>query len=170
MSGCIQIFFGPYLLSVKVHQLYNGLCIQVDVSEPDESELDRIIQRKLRDLMRDSNVTEERTSSPSEPVDITDKDFEKFVSSYPLVVVDFWADWCMPCRFLAPIVRELAKEMSGKVVFGKLNVDENPVTPSRFGIMSIPTLIVFKDGRPVDAVVGALPKSKLHALIMKHLH
>ncbi|MEM1518153.1 MAG: thioredoxin [Nitrososphaerota archaeon] len=153
-----------------MHQLYNGSCIQGDVSEPDESELDRILQRKLRELMRDSNAPEESASFPSEPIDITDKDFDKFISRYPLVVVDFWADWCMPCRFLAPIVKELAKEMSGKVVFGKLNVDENPVTSSKFGIMSIPTLIIFKDGRPVDAVVGALPKSKLHALIIKHLH
>lgn len=139
------------------------------VSEPDESELERILQKKLRELMRDSSVAEETTNLPSEPIDITDRDFEKFVSSYPLVVVDFWADWCMPCRFLAPIVKDLAKELSGKVVFGKLNVDQNPLTPSRFGIMSIPTLIVFKNGKPVDAVVGALPKSKLQALIMRHI-
>jgi thioredoxin 1 len=70
---------------------------------------------------------------------------------------------------MAPVVKELASEMAGRVVFGKLNVDQNPQTAGRFGIMSIPTLIVFKNGRPVDVAVGAMPKSRLKALIARHL-
>lgn len=141
----------------------------IGVSGIDDSELERIVQKKLRDLLREGQTGEKSSPPPSEPIDVTDEEFEKFVSRYPLVVVDFWADWCMPCRFMAPIVKELARELAGRVVFGKVNVDQNPVTASKFGIMSIPTLIVFKDGRPVDAVVGAMPKSRLQALIMRHI-
>ncbi len=139
------------------------------VSGPDESELDRIIQRKMRELMRRDEEQIKSMEFPSEPVEVTDEDFEEFISRYPLIVVDFWAEWCMPCRFLAPVVKELAGELRGKVVFGKLNVDQNPVTSARFGVMSIPTLILFKNGRPVDGIVGAVSKSKLKSLIMRHL-
>lgn len=139
------------------------------VSGTDDSELERIVQKKLRELMRESQKDVKVAEYPSEPIDISDDDFEEFVSRYPLVVVDFWADWCMPCRLMAPVVKELASEMTGRVVFGKLNVDQNPQTAGRFGIMSIPTLIVFKNGRPVDVAVGAMPKSRLKALIARHL-
>lgn len=139
------------------------------VSGTDDSELERIVQKKLRELMRESQTDVKTATYPSEPVDVSDDNFEKFISRYPLVVVDFWADWCMPCRFMAPVIKELASEMAGKVVFGKLNVDQNPQTAGRFGIMSIPTLIVFKNGRPVDVAVGAMPKSRLKALIMRYL-
>jgi len=139
------------------------------VSGTDDSELERIVQKKLRELMRESQTDVKTATYPSEPVDVSDDNFEKFISRYPLVVVDFWADWCMPCRFMAPVIKELASEMVGKVVFGKLNVDQNPQTAGRFGIMSIPTLIVFKNGRPVDVAVGAMPKSRLKALIMRYL-
>jgi len=139
------------------------------VSGTDDSELERIVQKKLRELMRESQTDVKTATYPSEPVDVSDDNFEKFISRYPLVVVDFWADWCMPCRFMAPVIKELASEMAGKVVFGKLNVDQNPQTAGKFGIMSIPTLIVFKNGRPVDVAVGAMPKSRLKALIMRYL-
>ncbi len=139
------------------------------VSGTDDSELERIVQKKLRELMKESQTDMKAATYPSEPVDVSDDNFEKFISRYPLVVVDFWADWCMPCRFMAPVIKELASEMAGKVVFGKLNVDQNPQTAGRFGIMSIPTLIVFKNGRPVDVAVGAMPKSRLKALIMRYL-
>jgi thioredoxin 1 len=79
--------------------------------------------------------------------------------------VDCWAAWCAPCRAIAPIVDELAKQYSGKVVFGKLNVDENPETTQRFGVMAIPTLLVMKDGQEVDRVVGIVPKNQLEAKV-----
>jgi thioredoxin 1 len=87
------------------------------------------------------------------------------VKNYPLIVVDCWAAWCAPCRAIAPIVEELAKEYSGKVVFGKLNVDENPETAQRYGVMAIPTLLVMKEGKEVDRVVGVLPKNQLEAKV-----
>jgi len=87
------------------------------------------------------------------------------VKTYPLVVVDCWAAWCAPCRAIAPVVEQLAKDYSGKVVFGKLNVDENPETAQRFDIMAIPTMLVMKKGKEVDRIVGALPKSQLESRI-----
>ena len=83
------------------------------------------------------------------------------LKSSQLVMVDFWAVWCGPCRMVAPIVDELAEEYKGKVDFVKLNVDENPATSQQYGIRSIPTLLVFKDGKPVDQVIGAVPKKEL---------
>jgi thioredoxin 1 len=96
------------------------------------------------------------------PVAVTDQSFQKDVlgSSEP-VVVDFWAEWCGPCRFIAPALEEIATEMEGKVKIAKLNVDENPDTMMRYGVRSIPTLIVFKNGEPTAMQVGAIPKNRL---------
>ena len=79
------------------------------------------------------------------------------------MVIDCWAPWCAPCRMVGPIVADLAKEMQGKMVFGKLNVDENQMISLRYGIMSIPTLLVFKDGNLADSIIGAMPKEMLKA-------
>jgi len=103
-------------------------------------------------------------------IELTDLNFEdEVLKSDKLVLVDFWAEWCAPCRFMTPVIKELAAEMAGKVVFGKLNVDYNPRTAAKYGIMSIPTFMVFKDGKPVDALVGAMPKQRLKALIMQYV-
>ena len=95
----------------------------------------------------------------AKPIEVTDATWEDEVlhASTP-VVVDFWAVWCGPCRMIAPVVEELAEEYDGKVKFSKLNVDENPQVSTQYGIRSIPTLLVFKDGKPVDQLVGAVPK------------
>src|SRR5437667_12805413 len=99
-------------------------------------------------------------------VTITDKDFQKVVLESMLpVVVDFWAPWCMPCRMVSPIIEQLAVEYGGRVVVGKMNVDENPETSSQFGVMSIPTVMVFKNGKSVASLVGAQRKDSYKKMI-----
>jgi thioredoxin 1 len=101
---------------------------------------------------------------------VTDKNFSAEVLNADLpVLVDFWATWCAPCRSISPIVEDLAKDFMGKVKVAKLNIDENPGTPSQYGVRGIPTLILFKGGKVVDQIVGAVPKSRLVALVEKAL-
>ena len=98
----------------------------------------------------------------SKPMEITDATFEEeVVNADTPVLVDFWADWCAPCKMIAPIVEELAEEYDGQIKFGKVDVDSNPKVATNYGIRGIPTLLIFKAGEPVDQVVGAVPKSVL---------
>ncbi len=126
----------------------------------DLDELEQIREKKMRKL-----VGQMSTPSIEKPINVSDRNFDQTVKNYPLVVIDCWAAWCAPCRAIAPIVEQLAKEYSGKVVFGKLNVDENPETQQKFGIMAIPTLLVMKNGSEVDRIVGLTPKDQLAAKI-----
>jgi thioredoxin 1 len=103
-------------------------------------------------------------------VQLTDDSFEKdVIKATTPVLVDFWASWCAPCKAISPVIDSLADEYAGKVTIAKLNVDENPATPGKFGVRGIPTLILFKDGKVVDQVVGAVPKNQLEGLIKKAL-
>lgn len=103
-------------------------------------------------------------------IDFTDSNFQSEVlDSKEPVLVDFWAVWCMPCRAIAPAVEALATEYKGRAKVGKLNVDENQQVAARYGIRSIPTLLVFKDGKPVDQIVGVQPKDKLAAALDRAL-
>ena len=90
---------------------------------------------------------------------VTDKDFDEVLSNNSLVLMDFWAEWCGPCRTLSPILEELSNETG--LLVGKLNVDENPVKTLEYGIKSIPSMVLFKDGRAVHTIVGAMPKHRL---------
>jgi thioredoxin 1 len=130
---------------------------------PALDELEEIRAKRMREL-----VDQVSTSNIDKPIVVSDRNFDQTVKTYPLVVVDCWAAWCAPCRAIAPVVEQLAKEYSGKIVFGKLNVDENPETAERFGIMAIPTLLVMKKGQEIDRVVGALPKSQLESKIVSY--
>jgi thioredoxin 1 len=103
-------------------------------------------------------------------VQVSDKNFASEVLNSDLpVLVEFWATWCGPCRSISPIVEQLATEFSGKVKVTKLNVDESPATPSQYGVRGIPTLILFKGGKILDQIIGAVPKTRLKALIEKAL-
>lgn len=100
-------------------------------------------------------------------VNVTDDSFKGEVEATGTVLVDFWAPWCGPCKMIAPVLEELDKEVTDLKI-AKLNVDDNPETASRFGVMSIPTLIVFKDGQPVDKVVGFQSKDALKNVVTRH--
>ncbi|MBI5328201.1 MAG: thioredoxin TrxA [Deltaproteobacteria bacterium] len=101
-------------------------------------------------------------------LNITDKSFELEVlkSDIP-VLVDFWATWCAPCRAIAPIIEEMAETYAGKIKVAKMDVDENPSTPGKYGVRGIPTLILFKKGEVIDQVVGAVPKNQIKGFIEK---
>jgi thioredoxin 1 len=106
---------------------------------------------------------------PSQPITVTDATFKDIVQKYPFVVVDCWAPWCGPCVMVAPIIEELSRDYKGKIAFGKLDSDDNPHTMEKYGIMSIPTLLIFKSGKLVDQSVGALPRDQLESELLKHL-
>lgn len=100
---------------------------------------------------------------------VNDAEFDALISSDQPTLVDFWAPWCGPCKAIGPVIEDLAEEYSGKVTISKMNVDDNPVTPGKFGIRAIPTLILFKSGEVVDQITGAVGKAQLVDLINKAL-
>jgi thioredoxin 1 len=107
----------------------------------------------------------------SKPIVLTDATFENDVEKYQgIMLVDFWATWCGPCKMIAPIVEQIAQEHEGKITVGKLDVDANAQTAMKYGVMSIPTLILFKDGQPAERLVGYMPKERLMAKIGKHVN
>jgi thioredoxin 1 len=107
----------------------------------------------------------------SRPVVLTDTTFAADVEqAHGVTLVDFWAAWCGPCKMIAPIVEQIAEENDGKISVGKLDVDANGGTQMKYGVMSIPTLILFKDGQPVERIAGYMPKQRLMARILPHLN
>jgi len=132
----------------------------------DDPELAAIRARKLEQIL--SAVTP--SPSPSEwsgPIKLTDATFDEEVRKPVPILVDFWAEWCGPCHRVAPILDEIAKARVGRMRLGKMNVDENPRTPGRFQIMSIPTMLLFKEGRLVDGIVGAVPRTEIEAVLAR---
>lgn len=134
------------------------------------SEIDEIRQRKMQELMRGAGSKVAGVDQwPEGAIQVSDDTFESFVKRFPKVVVDCWAPWCGPCRMLSPTIDTLAKGMKGKVAFAKLNTDDNYGTAGKFRIMSIPTLLFFKDGQLVNRMVGAAPKSTVEQEIREAL-
>jgi thioredoxin 1 len=131
-------------------------------------ELEKLRQAKLLEMLKKSKSFEEE-SLINKPIEVTDATFNETVQSHPLVVIDCWAAWCGPCRMIAPIIEELAREYAGKVVFGKLDVDKNRAVSMHYQIVSIPTLMVFSHGKLVDKITGALPKPVLEARMARYL-
>lgn len=122
-------------------------------------------RKKLEELQKKLSRGDNVVEYPDKPLHVTDETLDAVVAKYDTVVVDCWAVWCGPCLMIAPVLEELAKEMKGKVVFAKLNVDENQNTAMKYQIMSIPTLLVFKNGKLIDRIIGAMPKPILKAKI-----
>lgn len=142
------------------------------ISYDNDEEIERINRGKLIEMIKRKGLQDETKRVPAPPaagvIDLDDSNFSQ-ISAYPISVVDFWAPWCGPCRMVAPTIKELAREYSGRVTFGRLNVDDNPITSSRFQIQSIPTIMIFKQGQPVDGLLGAVPKAYIEARIRPHL-
>lgn len=117
---------------------------------------------------RRTMAKEDEQTATGTVLELTDSTFDTVVNANSVMVVDCWAVWCGPCRMVAPVIDELAKDFAGKVTFGKLDVDKNPATARRFQIQSIPTILIFKDGKLVDQKLGAMPKAMLEPIISKH--
>ena len=115
-------------------------------------------------------LAEQLVDAPTEPLILTDRNFDQAVKKYPMLVVDCWAEWCAPCRMVAPVIEELARDYQGQIVFGKLDVDQNRAVAGRYQIMSIPTLLIFKGGQLVGTKVGALPKHVLEGELLKYVN
>ena len=111
------------------------------------------------DRRREDQMT--KTTSDSATLTLTERNFSEMVAATPLLLVDFWAPWCGPCRAVAPVLEELARAEAGRLVVAKVNVDEEPTLAQRYGVQAIPTLLFFKDGQIADTMVGAPPKAEL---------
>jgi thioredoxin 1 len=132
-------------------------------------DLEDLKRKKMFELMRKAAEQESKKNYPTKPVEVTDATFYDFIKQYPVVVVDCWAPWCGPCRMISPVIEELASDYAGKVVFGKLNVDENPAVAAEYGIMSIPTLLFARNGEVVDRLIGAVPRQIIEAKLRQIL-
>lgn len=127
-----------------------------------QEELKNIKKKMVEDIMSDGKY-------PEEPINVSDGDFQDTLERYPVVLVDFWADWCGPCKMMEPVLEELASEYKGDLVVGKMNVDKNGTVPNQFQVSSIPTLVLFKDGEPVERLVGAMQKDQLSQKVEQYL-
>ena len=131
----------------------------------DDPELAALRAKKLDRLLSAASAPNSTASTWSGPIALSDATFPAEVRKPGALLVDFWAEWCGPCHRVAPVLEEVARARADRLRLGKMNVDENPATPSRFGITSIPTMLLFKDGKLVDGIVGAVPKAEIEALL-----
>jgi thioredoxin 1 len=132
----------------------------------EDNELQQIRLRRVQAMLDQADHGKQVNNHP---LNITDDNFDNTLKTNSLLVVDFWAPWCGPCRMVGPVIEQLAAEYAGKVAFGKMNVDENQVVPSNLGIMSIPTIVVFHHGQAVERIVGAYPKTHIEATFKRYI-
>ena len=129
----------------------------------DEADEREEIKRRMLEGMA------KKQSYPSEPLRMDERSFEQTLSDYPVVVVDCYADWCAPCRMMSPMIEELSREFQGKIVFGKVNIDESREIAVQFGVQSIPTLLIFKENKLVDRVIGVVQKDRLAEHLLQYV-
>ena len=134
-----------------------------------EDEELRIINEKRMKKLQEIVNEKELLKNIKEPLNLDDSNFAQTINKYPLLLVDFWAPWCGPCRMMSPVIDQVGKEYIGKLVVGKVNVDENPNISGQFGISSIPTLILFKRGQVVNNIIGSVSKSRIDEMVKMHL-
>jgi thioredoxin 1 len=131
----------------------------------DDPELAEIRARKLQQLVAAASTPKSATAEWSGPITLTDGTFDIEVRKPGAILVDFWAEWCGPCHRVAPVLEQIAKARVGRMRLGLLNIDDNPRTLARFQITSIPTMLLFRDGKLVDGIVGAMPKADIEAVL-----
>ena len=134
----------------------------------EDEELKILNEKKMKKLQELINE-KEQLKNIKEPLALDDSTFSQTINKFPLTLVDFWAPWCGPCRMMSPIIDEIGKDYLGKLVVGKINVDENPLVAGQFGISSIPTLLLFKRGQAVNKIIGSVSKNKINEMIKTHL-
>jgi thioredoxin 1 len=136
----------------------------VSLHKLEDEELKILNEKKMKKLQE--LITEkEQLKNIKEPLVLDDSTFSQTINKFPLTLVDFWAPWCGPCRMMSPIIDEIGKDYLGKLVVGKINVDENPLVAGQFGISSIPTLLLFKRGQAVNKIIGSVSKNKIAEMI-----
>lgn len=134
----------------------------------EDEELKILNEKKMKKLQELINE-KEQLKNIKEPLVLDESTFSQTINKFPLTLVDFWAPWCGPCRMMSPIIDEIGKDYLGKLVVGKINVDENPLVAGQFGISSIPTLLLFKRGQAVNKIIGSVSKNKINEMIKTHL-
>lgn len=134
----------------------------------EDEELKIINEKRMKNLQQILNE-KELMKNIKDPLNLDDSSFFQTISKFPLLLVDFWAPWCGPCRMMSPLIDQVGKEYMGKLVVGKVNVDENPTISRQFGISSIPTLILFKKGQAVNKIIGSVSKNKIDEMVRMHI-
>jgi thioredoxin 1 len=134
----------------------------------EDEELKIINEKRMKKLQQIINE-KELLKNIKDPLNLDDSSFFQTISKFPLLLVDFWAPWCGPCRMMSPLIDQIGKEYTGKLVVGKVNVDENTRISAQFGISSIPTLILFKKGQAVNKIIGSVSKNKIDEMVRMHI-
>jgi thioredoxin len=134
----------------------------------EDEELKIINEKRMKKLQQIINE-KELLKNIKDPLNLDDSSFFQTISKFPLLLVDFWAPWCGPCRMMSPLIDQIGKEYTGKLVVGKVNVDENTRISGQFGISSIPTLILFKKGQAVNKIIGSVSKNKIDEMVRMHI-